>query len=460
MKGIKKNIYFGIFLSVITLQSYAETLNFDDFLNTAIDNSYKLKASKIETQISKKGINEARAGYFPTLSGYAITERYNDLTDGKRPITAVGNEIFLNRDYYQDATAIGLNYNIFDFGIRKRKLEIAKAEDTQKEALLLKNERDLKLDIVDLYAETLNLFKKLKIKEEILNLDEKLLDINTRLRKAGELSEVDVVDSKITISEVESDLIEIKNNLSKKLAEFSYYTNKKYNPDDFNISDFPKINANEDTNTVNVSDKKYNELSIEKNEFKEVGDINLDDSLEAKSYDLEILKKKKEYEIQKRANLPKLSFDTRYNFYGSDASNYLNSFSDLSQRSLSFRISTSFTVFDGLKNVNTVQKKKMEIEKLEVEKQEELAQLKKKYDQIQLDAKNSLEQAENNEKTLDLVNKNLDNLKRLNENGFIAKANCIKKQLELLEKKEKLEEGKIKANMANYKIVILNESMM
>ena len=179
-------------------------------------------------------------------------------------------------------------------------------------------------------------------------------------------------------------------------------------------------------------------------------------NLEAKTYDLEILKKQKEYEIQKRANFPKISFDTRYNLYGSDSDKYFDSFSDIEQRSLSFRISTSFTMFDGMKNINTVQKRKMEVEKLKVQKEQELAELKKKYEQIRLDAKNSVLQNENNKRTLKLVNKNLENLERLNANGIIAKAECVKKKLELLDKKQKLEETRIRHYIAGYKLGVLN----
>ncbi len=431
------------------LPSVAETLTFDSFLETALQNSYKLKTSKIEKQSTEYGIKEARAGYFPTLSGYATTERYNDLSDGTRQITAVGNEILLNRDYYQDVAAVGLNYNLFDFGIRKRSLEIAKADDKQKETLLLKDTRDLKLDIVDLYGETLALFKAIKIKNEILNLQNELLNITFRLRNAGELSEIEVTNSEIDISETKSDIRELENNLSKRLTEFSYYTNKSYSLNDTELTDFPD---NTDNSTIPVSEVK--KLSVEKT----TPALYLENSLEAKTYDLEILKKQKELEIQKRANFPKVSFDTRYNWYGSDSNKYFNSFSDIEQRSLSFRISTSFTMFDGLKNVNTVQKRKMEVEKLKVQKEQELAELKKKYEHIRLDAENSLIQNENNKRTLSLVNKNLENLERLNTNGIIAKAECVKKKLELLDKKQKLEETKIKNYVSGYKLGVLNEN--
>lgn len=449
----------------------AETLTFNSFLETALNNSYKLKASKIDKKSTEYGIKEARAGYFPTLSGYATTERYNDLSDGTRQITAVGNEILLNRDYYQDVAAVGLNYNLFDFGIRKRSLEIAKADDKQKETLLLKDTRDLKLDVVDLYGETLALYKALGIKRQILELQNELFTINSRLRGAGELSEIEVTNSEIDISETKSDIAELENNLSKRLTEFSYYTNKSYGLDDVEIGDFPEGFGGEIV-PVNViasdqrkrgnPEKEPTKLSIEKIDGKATAknndsDFDIENSLEAKTYDLEILKKQKEYEIQKRANFPKVSFDTRYNLYGSDTNKYFNSFSDIEQRSLSFRISTSFTMFDGFKNVNTVNKKELEVEKLKVQKEQELAELKKKYSQIKLDAENSILQGENNKRTLSLVNKNLENLERLNANGIIAKAECVKKKLELLDKKQKLEETRIKHFVSGYKLMIIDK---
>ena len=449
INGRIKNILSAVLINcLVVLSSNAEVINFDSFLFEALDNSYKLKASKIDKKSTEYGIKEARAGYFPTLSGYATTERYNDLSNGTRQITAVGNEILLNRDYYQDVAAVGLNYNLFDFGIRKRGLDIAKADDKQKEALLLKDTRDLKLDIIDLYGETLALYKALAIKKEILSLQNELFIINKRLRFAGELSEIEVTNSEINISETESDIAELENSFLKRLTEFSYYTNKNYSLNDTELTDFP-----DDTNDsiIPVSDVK--KLSAEKSDTN----FDLQNSPEAKTYDLEILKKQKETEIQKRANLPKISFDTRYNLYGSDSNNFADSFSDMEQRSLSFRVSTSFTMFDGFKNVNTVNKKELEVEKLKVQKEQELAELKKKYAQIKLDAQNSMLQGENNKRTLSLVNKNLKNLERLNTNGIIAKAECVKKKLELLYKKQKLEETRIKNYVNGYKLNVLNE---
>lgn len=444
-QNIKKKIILILVSHFLFIQpTIAEEINFNDFLTTALYNSYNLKISKIEHEISNRGIKEARAGYYPTLSAFATTERYNDLTNGTSQITAVGNEILLNRSYYQDMAALGLSYNVFDFGVRRKQLDIAKADEKQKELLLLKSTRDLKLDGVDIYGDALNLYKISKIKNETLSLQNELIDINKRLRSAGELSDIDLVESEIEASEIKTELDEIKNSLAKKLTEFSYYTNKNYDLNNLVLQDFPT-----NVDSAVISDGLI-KLSAEMIAFVP------EESLEAKAADLEILKKKKEYEIQKKANYPKIRFDTRYNFYGSDPGNFFNGVGDISQRSLTIRLSASMVLFDGFKNTSTISKKKLEIEKAKVDKERQLAELKKKYEQIQLDSQNALVQAENNAATLALVNKNLENLRRLNTNGIIARSECIKKQIELLKKKQELEQNQIKIFVAQYKLRVLN----
>ena len=441
---MKKNIIIVILLFLTGMPVKAEFLNFDDFLLTALDNSFKLKISQLDTQITKKGIKEARAEYLPAISAFATTERYNDLTDGRAPLTAVGNELFLNRSYYQDMAAIGLYYNLFDFGIRKKQLEIAKADDKQKEIVLKKNAKDLRLDAIDIYAKALSLYKYSLTKNETYRLQNELLEINKKLRLAGTVSEIDIVDNEIKLNETKSELDNINNNLAKKLTEVSYYTNKKYNIKDIHLADFPKINS-----YIKQTENDKEQTAIEAHI------LNPENTPEAKAYDLEIYKKQKEYEMQKKANYPRIRFDTRYSFYGSDPDKFFSGIGDISQRSLSFRLSTSFVLFDGFKNINTAAKYKIEIEKLKVEKEEQIANLKKEYEQLQLDSANAIIQNENNIKTLELINKNLEMLERLNTNGIIEKSDCIKKRLILLEKKSALEQNQIDFFVAQYKLQLL-----
>lgn len=59
-QNIKKKIILILILHFLFIQpTIAEELNFNDFLATALYNSYNLKISKIEHEISNKGIKEA-----------------------------------------------------------------------------------------------------------------------------------------------------------------------------------------------------------------------------------------------------------------------------------------------------------------------------------------------------------------------------------------------------------------
>lgn len=142
--------------------------------------------------------------------------------------------------------------------------------------------------------------------------------------------------------------------------------------------------------------------------------------------------------------------------YGSDPNNFFRGVGDIQQRSFSFRISTSFVIFDGFKNINTLSKSRLEIEKLEIEKEKQITELKKKYEQIELDSRNALIQLENNARTLALVDKNLKMLEKLNVNGIVDKSSCIKKRLNLLDKKLDLEKNQIKIFVAQYKLLVLS----
>jgi len=428
------------------LPAFSEQVSFDEFLNQTIEKSYQLHSSQLNAQISKTGIKSARSDYFPTLGAFATTERYNDMTSGNSQVTAVGSDVFLNKSYFQDVAGLGLSYNLFDFGVRRRKLDISKLDKTEKDLILKKDLRDLKLDAVDLYAQALLIYKELCVKKDTLALQNELFTINSRLKTAGEISEVDVTDQEIRVSELQTEIDELKNNLAKKMAEVTYYTQKDYNIEDLELKDLP----DDAGGFITCKEGEPIKLAVQLNTQLPP------ESLEYKIYDLEIAKKQKEYEAQKKVNYPKLRFDTRYSLYGSNGNNLMTSVGDMSPRGVNIRVSTSFTLFDGMKNRAQIEKVKLDLEKLKVEKEKTIAELTRKYMQIQHDSKNSLIQLENNTKTLVLVNKNLDMLGRLNVNGVVDRSSYLRRKLALLDKKLDLEQNQVKNVAAQYKLKVLN----
>lgn len=426
--------------------AYAEQLNFDDFLNEAVQKSYQLHSSQLNTEISKTGIKNARSDYFPTLGAFATSERYNDMSNQGSQVTAVGNDVLLNRSYYQNMAGAGISYNLFDFGIRRKKLDMSKLDKTQKEMVYKKDLRDLKLDAIDLYAQALSMYKELNTKKDIYCVENELHEINKKLKTAGEISEVDVLDEEIKVAELKTQIDELKSNLAKKMIEVSFYTQKPYNVDELVLNDLPEDFGG----FVSYQEGSPINLSVQKNAYPP------SDSFEYQIYDIEIEKKIKEYEAQKKANYPKLRFDTRYSLYGSDGGSLLTSYGDISPRGVSVRVSTSFTLFDGMKNRSQIEKLKLEVEKIKVEKEKAIADLTKKYAQIEQDSKNSLIQLENNSKTLELVNKNLEMLERLNTNGVAGRSAYLQRRMALLDKKLNLEQNRIRDLVAQYKLRVFN----
>ena len=117
-------------------------------------------------------------------------------------------------------------------------------------------------------------------------------------------------------------------------------------------------------------------------------------------------------------------------------------------------------LFDGFKNLNSISKKKLEIEKMKIEKEMQIAELKKKYEQLIIDAKNSVNKIKHSGEILLLVNQNLNNLERLNENGFASRADFINRKIELLKQKEEYEQSSIENLVLLYKLNISLESLL
>lgn len=436
-----KKIFLLIILIIFSISKVnAETISFNDVLDSAMQNSYDLKIAKIDIGISTQGIRGAKSDYFPKLSAYATSEYLKDLDNGpSQQVAYIGNEVLLNNSQYQSSLSLGLTYNLFDFGIRNGKVDIAKKDKTSKEATYSKELRDLKLNVSGLYAKALLSYKEYKNKEQILETQKQLLAMQERLNVSGKAPKTQSLSQAVKVVELQNSIDKAKNEYSKALNELSYYTRKEYTPEKLDINDF---NQNE---TVFVSNVQA--LKTEKN----VSFI-IEKTPEFKIYQIEIEKKQKELEIKKKENLPQFNFSTNYYLYGVDPSHLLTSYGNLAQRGIKFRLNSSLPLFDGFKNKSERERIKLEIEKLQITKEQKLAELCKTYYQIQEDAAFSQKQLENTYKMLELVNQNISMLERLDQNKLIDKTTYLNQRIELLNKRLELEQAEINDYLASFKL--------
>lgn len=442
---MKKILILIVTILINSNIAYSDVISWQTTLEQVMQNAYETKLSQVEIDISKTQIMNAKSEYYPKLYMYAYNEYSRSLGDETSQVNYIGNEVIYGDNIYQNAISFGLSYNLWDFGIKGDNLKIAKKDNISKQATFFKSMRDIELSTIDLYAKALTEQKELIIKKQILEIQKELYSIKSRLNKAGKVDKTKEVSENIKIVEQENYLDKLKNDYLKTLEDLTYYSQQEYTENDV-LSDFEI----EEENFVPVNNVL--KTGIEQNDF-----LNFEESPEFKIYEAEIYKKKRELAIAKKKNLTQFTFSTNYYLYGSDPSSYSHSYDNFGQRGLKFRLTTYLPIFDGLKNKSERDKLKLEIIKLEIEKEQKLADLKRNFEKIKLDADYSKRQLSNNKKMLDLVDSNISMLDRLDENKLIDKESYLNEKMRLLNQKFEVQSSQIADYTSAYKMSVMNK---
>lgn len=350
-------------------------MTYEEVQDSAFKNSFDLKIAALEINISKSQLKAARADRYPTLSLQFNTEYNRDLTDGRSTYAYAGNTMITPYTQFRDMLYMTLSYNLFDFGVTGKKIHIAKQEVEQKKISYNIQLRDLKLKILDLYTKAQQFNNEIQTKSEILRLYETMFNNKERMFKAGINDKLSVMDEAVKIAKTKSDVENSKIELKNILKDLSYYTSQDYETSDLKIKNIDERN---EKNIVPVSYDNVFLSNVEKQQY--TYDFDPYAALEAEYYDIEIDKKQTELTILKRQLYPSFRFYTGYSLYGQNPNQYYSAMQDIGQRSFLVGISSTYVFFDGFKNRANREKTAFEIEKLKLEKEKRLADLKKEYD--------------------------------------------------------------------------------
>jgi len=190
---------------------------------------------------------------------------------------------------------------------------------------------------------------------------------------------------------------------------------------------------------VEVSSKNVIETEINKTDYNFSFDSYLSD--ETKYYDIEIDKKKSELSILKRQLLPSFRFYTGYSLYGQNPNNYYSSLQDIGQRSFVVGVSSQYVFFDGFKNRANREKTKLEIEKLQVEKNKKLSELENKYKKSYKAYEAYREELGINRQLLSTIKEKLDDVGKLRANKLADENQLLSAKADLLNQEYELEQN-------------------
>ena len=437
---MKKKIYLLILTLIFLLQlkTLAEEITYKDTLNAAINNSFDLKMSQLDIGISKAQLKSVRADWYPSLSMQFNTEYNKDLTNGRGSYAYAGNTMITPYTQFRDMLYLTISYNLFDFGVQGKKVHIAKQELAQKEINYNMQLRDLKLKILELYGKIEQNNNAINTKSEILSLYKNMFSNKERMFKAGINDKLSVMDEAVKIAKTQNEIENSKLELKNALEDLTYYTKNNYNISNLSVQSI-NMEEQDDKNIVSISSKNIIESEINKNEYN----LNFDPYTtdEAKYYDLEIDKKKSELSILKRQLFPSFRFYTGYSLYGQNPHNYYSSRQDISQRSFVVGISSQYVFFDGFKNRANREKTKLEIEKLQVEKEKKLSELENKYQKSYKAYETYNEELNVNRQLLATVKEKLNDIERLNANKLTDQNQLLSAKADLLNQEYELEQN-------------------
>lgn len=434
---MKKKIYL-VLLIIFLFQTWAfgTELTYKDTLNTAINNSFDLKMSALDIGISKAQLKAVRADWYPSLSMQFNTEYNKDLMNGRGTFAYAGNTMITPYTQFRDMLYMTLSYNLLDFGIQGKKVHIAKQDIAQKEINYNMQLRDLKLKILELYSKVEQHNNAINTKSQILSLYKNMFTNKERMYKAGINDKLSVMDEAVKIAKAQNDIENSTLELKNALEDLSYYTKNDYEISNLYVH---SVNSEPEPNIVEVSSKNIIETEINKTDYNFSFDSYLSD--EAKYYDLEIDKKKSELSILKRQLLPTFRFYAGYSLYGQNPNNYYSSLQDIGQRSFVVGISSQYVFFDGFKNRANREKTKLEIEKLQVEKDKKLSELENKYKKSYKAYETYSEELDINRQLLSTVKEKLDDVGKLRAYKLADQNQLLSAKADLLNQEYELEQN-------------------
>ena len=429
-------ILIFVFIFLIQIKVNAVTLTYEEVQDSAFKNSFDLKIAALEINISKSQLKAARADRYPTLSLQFNTEYNRDLTDGRSTYAYAGISMITPYTQFRDMLYMTLSYNLFDFGVTGKKIHIAKQEVEQKKISYNIQLRDLKLKILDLYTKAQQFNNEIQTKSEILRLYETMFNNKERMFKAGINDKLSVMDEAVKIAKTKSDVENSKIELKNILNDLSYYTSQDYETSDLKIKNIDERN---EKNIVPVSYDNVFLSNVEKQQY--TYDFDPYAALEAEYYDIEIDKKQTELTILKRQLYPSFRFYTGYSLYGQNPNQYYSAMQDIGQRSFLIGISSTYVFFDGFKNRANREKTAFEIEKLKLEKEKRLADLKKEYDKSFQTFEAYSEELNIKKDLLNTVKDKLSAVDRLTANKLADNNELLAVKAELLTQEYELEQN-------------------
>jgi outer membrane protein TolC len=412
----------------------ANSITFEGVVQKSIKNNLELQILDSKKEVAKASIDEIDALYYPKVSLGFNTQYTKDL-EKSSGISSIGGSFLSDSSGYESSSTFRVEYEVYNFGVTDTKIDIATIKKDKVEYERKEKVQEFKLKLLEIYGKVLDDKIQLFYYQKIQELNRDIYKLYKRLFDAKKIDKLTIANQAIKIIELDTKIVQVKDNLKKLFVELGYYTH--------------------DTYTLS---NNFEHLKLIKQ-----NDIVYEESVIYKKQALEIKQKEKEIKQLKKELYPSIKLFSTYNLYEKDNDHLDKSFK-LDERNYVIGLGINIVLFEGFKFDATKRKLQAELKQLNLQNKhyEEQYYLQKKANQkefIQIkdnivNVSHSVEKYKSRTKTFEELNdvNNIDTIKVLNN-----EINNYEKDLELqtikIKKNIKLKEMQILGTKVEHSMI-------
>ncbi|WP_028950584.1 TolC family protein [Sulfurihydrogenibium subterraneum] len=236
---MKKLIFSLIFISS------ANAITLQEAVNKALDNNKELLSYKQQIQTAKLQLKVDETLYLPTIYTQVSQSFYNQTPMTKIPNFPVSfkqsNREFLKFD-------VGFSQYLYTGGLTQSKIRASKYNLKATEALYKEKENQLKAEVIKAYIDVFISKSLIDIYKKELEAVESIYKQQEGFFQQGIITKVDLLQSKVRLSEVKRDLQQAEGNYKIALSRLSQLIgedvkDENFEPVNIEVKDIPNLDT-------------------------------------------------------------------------------------------------------------------------------------------------------------------------------------------------------------------------
>jgi outer membrane protein TolC len=308
---------------------------------------------------------------------------------------------------YRNELLLDATYNIFDFGVKRRRVWIAERDIDVKRMAHKQSIRDIKLKTLSLYADLLAVLREVETKKQILVLYKEVSMVKERLYNSGKISKVELIDEAMKVVKAVDEIDTLKLKIKTISQDISFYTGECYETEGLILKDLDEpVTSGPDS-------------------------FDFEGTTESRIYALEVKKKQIEIEILRRERYPHLDLNANYARY-IDRDNKFSALQDNIRENFYMGISVAAILFEGFKSHADIKRANLEFEKLKIERDRKHAELSARYAKLSRAKQTYTFSIANQKEALEKVTAKLDMLEELFGQKLIEWTDLLYQKIEFL----------------------------